>query len=302
LSGLREGAWRLADPRITLASASSMLIGAAAAAADGPLHAGWLAATAAGIFFVETAKNASGEIVDFDSGADAAVAPEDRSPFSGGKRVLVDGVLTRAQVAAVAGVAYALAAAIGIAIAVLREPGVVWLGLAGLVAAFFYHAPPLALSYRGLGELVVAGCYGPLIAAGTYLVQRGSVAPAVFLAAMPLGLAVAAFLVINEFPDFRADRAAGKRNLVVRLGRRGARALFAGLVLAAFAGVALLPALGAPSAVLLGLAGAPFALRAAVRVWNDPEDTRRVVPAQAWTLASFVLLAGGESAGFLLGR
>jgi hypothetical protein len=45
-------------------------------------------------------QNASGELYDHDSGTDRAVAPEDRSPFSGGKRVLADGLLTRAQTAA----------------------------------------------------------------------------------------------------------------------------------------------------------------------------------------------------------
>jgi len=52
---------------------------------------------------------------------------------------------------------------------------VLWLGLAGVALAFFYHAPPLKLSYRGLGEAEVALCYGPLIASGTFLVQRGSI-------------------------------------------------------------------------------------------------------------------------------
>jgi 1,4-dihydroxy-2-naphthoate octaprenyltransferase len=78
------GVWRLADPKITLASAASLLLGASAAAADGPIAWGWLVLTVAGIFFVEVAKNVSGEVFDFDSGADRAVAPEDRSPFSGG--------------------------------------------------------------------------------------------------------------------------------------------------------------------------------------------------------------------------
>ena len=79
------GFWRLADPKISLASMASMLLGACAAALDGPLAPGWLALTVAGIFFLEVAKNASGEVVDWDSGTDQAVAPEDRSPFSGGK-------------------------------------------------------------------------------------------------------------------------------------------------------------------------------------------------------------------------
>jgi len=33
----------------------------------------------AGIFVIEVAKNASGELFDFDSGTDLAVAPEDRT-------------------------------------------------------------------------------------------------------------------------------------------------------------------------------------------------------------------------------
>jgi 1,4-dihydroxy-2-naphthoate polyprenyltransferase len=113
VSDVRAGVWRLADPKITLASAASLFLGTAAAAADGPLAWGWLAVTALGIFFVEVAKNASGEVFDFDSGADGAVPPADRSPFSGGKRVLVDALLTRRQTWTVAAVAYGLATATG---------------------------------------------------------------------------------------------------------------------------------------------------------------------------------------------
>ena len=300
-AGVTEGVWRLADPRITLASAASLLVGAAAAAADGPLSWPWLAATVAGIFCLEAAKNASGEIVDFDSGADAAVAEEDRSPFSGGKRVLVDGILSRRQVTIVAAVGYALTAAFGLAIATGREPRVLALGAAGIALAFFYHAAPLRLAYRGLGEAAVFACYGPLIACGTYLVQRAEVTREVALSSIPLGAMVAAFLFINEFPDRRADAATGKRTLVVRLGERRAASAFFALVTAAYCGVALLPAAGLPPGVLLGLAGAPLAFAAARRLASHAEETRALVPAQAWTLLSFLLLAAGESAGLLLG-
>ena len=118
------GLWRLADPRISLASMAAMALGVAAAAHDGPLAWGWLAMTVSGIFLIEVAKNASGELFDFDSGADLAVAPEDRSPFSGGKRVLVDRLLTRGQTTGIAVAAYAAAASIGVVIADVREPRV----------------------------------------------------------------------------------------------------------------------------------------------------------------------------------
>jgi len=295
-----EGVWRLVDPKITMASVASLFLGAAAAARTGPLSWWWLALSVLGVFFIEVAKNASGEVVDFDSGADAAVAPEDRSPFSGGKRVLVDGLLSRGQVLAIAAVAYGLAVAAGLAIVAAREPRVLWVGAAGLGLAFFYHAPPLKLSYRGFGELAVAACYGPLIATGAYLVQRGEITADVVLPSLPLGMMVAAFLWINEFPDYAGDRVAGKRNLVVRLGRRRASRAFFVLVACAYASVALLPAAGAPSGVLLGLLGAPLALRAAWRLMARHDTTSAIAPAQAWTLGSFLLLAAGEGVGLLL--
>lgn len=298
---LRAGVWRLADPKISLASMASITLGACLAAKDGSLSSLWLAVTVLGIFAIEIAKNASGEIIDFDSGADLDVAAEDRSPFSGGKRVLVDGLLSRGQTKAIAAAAYLAGIAAGLAIVALRDTRVLWLGLAGVACAFFYHAPPLKLSYRGLGELAVALCYGPLIAVGTYLVQRGDVTTQSVYASLPLGLLIAAFLWINEFPDYQADRGAGKRNLVVLLGRRRARWVFMGIVGAAGVGTFLLPFLGLPRASWLGgIALAPGAIASVILVLY-PETTPRIIPAQKLTLLSFLLMALGTGAGALLG-
>jgi 1,4-dihydroxy-2-naphthoate octaprenyltransferase len=292
----------LVDPKITLASAASMLLGAALARSDGPLAWGWLALTVLGIFCVEAAKNASGEIFDWDSGADAAVAEEDRSPFSGGKRVLVDGLLTRSQTWAVALLGYAFGAGIGLVIVARREPRVLLIGVAGMALAFFYHAPPLRLSYRGLGELAVAVAYGPLVCAGTYLMQRHALPARVILAALPLGIAIAAFLWINEFPDRRADEKAGKCTLVVRLGAARASIGFTALVATTWIGIALLPLSGLPRAVWLSAIGLPFSLAAAQRLAASPQTTRDIIPAQRWTLLWFVFLSLGASLGLVLAR
>ena len=297
---LRAGIWRLADPKVTLASVASLFLGACAAAHDGPMAWGWLAFTVLGIFFIEVAKNASGEVFDFESGADPGVALEDRSPFSGGKRVLVDGLLTRRQTVTLAAVGYLLGMALGLVIAVGREPRVLWLGMAGMTCAWFYQAPPLKLSYRGLGEVAVAVCYGPLISSGTYLVQRGTLTSEAVVLSIPLGMAIAAFLWVNEFPDYRADQGANKRTLVVRLGRRRASVAFTWLVVAIYLGLAVLPTAGAPPTVLLGALGIAPGVMAARRLIAEPECTPRVVPAQALTLISFLLLAAGMGIGLLL--
>jgi 1,4-dihydroxy-2-naphthoate octaprenyltransferase len=294
------GIHRLADPKITLASASSLLVGAAVASREGPVAWGWLLLCVAGIFALEVAKNASGELVDYDSGADLAVSPADRSPFSGGKRVLVEGLLTRRETATVAALGYAVGIAAGLVVVLLREPRVLWLGLAGVSLAWFYHAPPLRLSYRGLGELAVGAAYGPGIVCGVVLTLRHRIGTDVLFAALPLGLLIAAFLWINEFPDYVADRSAGKRTLVVRLGRRRASGVFAAMVGIAYGAVLALPALGCPPATLLALVGLPHAIAAARRLAKAPEETAQIVPAQAWTLLSFVLYAVGAAVGFVV--
>lgn len=294
------GFWRLADPKISLASIASIFLGACAAAADGPLHVGWLGLTIFGIFAIEVAKNASGELFDFDSGADQAVAPEDRSPFSGGKRVLVESLLTRRQTVGIAVGAYLVGIATGLIVVGWREPSVLWWGLIGVGGAYLYHAPPVKLAYRGFGELAVTICYGPLICGGTYLVQRGAVTPQVLSLSLPLGLLIGAFLWINEFPDYHADQRSHKRTLVVRLGRRRASRVFAGIQGTVILLLLLLPLIGLPRSIWLAAIAVPPALAAAQRLWIEPDNTQRVVPTQVKTLLAFVLFALGGGMGVLI--
>jgi len=295
------GFWRLADPKISLASFASMFLGACLAATALPLDWLWLGLTIAGIFALEIAKNASGEIVDFDSGADLGVTPQDRSPFSGGKRVLVDRLLTRRETIGIAATFYLVAIVIGLFIATFREPRVLVLGMIGVACAYFYHSSPLKLAYRGLGEIAVALCYGPLICAGTYLVQTGTLAAKVLWLSTALGLLIGAFLWVNEFPDYRADRNSHKLTLVVRLGRMRASYIFLLGIFIAFAMLLAAPFVAPLSfAVWLGLAGLPCAIFAAIRLLKAPESTARIVPAQTATLLAFVLFALGTGAGALI--
>ena len=57
---LRKGIWRLADPKISLASVASMALGTGAAVGAGPVAWAWLPVVVAGILAIEVAKNATG--------------------------------------------------------------------------------------------------------------------------------------------------------------------------------------------------------------------------------------------------
>ncbi|MCX2979690.1 prenyltransferase [Halieaceae bacterium IMCC14734] len=294
------GLWRLADPKISITSVASMAIGAALAWGAPGYSLSWLLLILLALFALEVAKNAWGEVFDFDSGTDLAVKPEDRTDFSGGKRVLVDGLLSRGETWAIAGLFGAVGFALGLIIVLLREPAVFWLGVAGAVLAWSYHGPPLQLAYRGLGELVVLLCYGPIIALGTFMVMTGSFSTVVIMLSLPLGLLIAAFLWVNEFPDYLADVSAGKRNLVVRLGRLRAARCLPVIYLLAFGMLASLPWLMAlPLSVMLGLAAVPTALLVCKWTLAAPETWHRQKPVQPLALLTFVLYSAGVSIGVL---
>ena len=296
-----QGVWRLADPKISLASFAGIFMASCFAAADSTLHVGWLAVTILGVFCVEVAKNASGELVDFDSGTDQAIKPENRSPFSGGKRVLVDSLLTRKQTWNIAVTFFLAAILIGLTIVGLRDIRVIYFGSIGMALAWYYHGGTLKLAYRGLGELAVAIAYGPLVVCGTYLVQTGYSSAPLIHASMALGLLVSAFLWINEFPDYSADKSAGKNNLVVRLGYEAAALAYVMLLATGYLWLILACTYYEDArGMLWGILGAVPASFSAWRVLEFKGITRQIIPAQVACLSSFLLMALGTGVGYWL--
>jgi 1,4-dihydroxy-2-naphthoate octaprenyltransferase len=117
------------------------------------------------------------------------------------------------------------------------------------------------------------------------------------LVSRPLGLLVASFLWVNEFPDYRADLGAGKRNLVVRLGRAQAARVLVGIQLVTFLGIVVLPLAG----VWLGLLALVPAAWATLSVRRQPGDFYRQHPVQPAFLLAFLLYAAGAGAGLIGG-
>jgi len=299
---VRQGIWRLADPKISITSAAAMLVGVAPAIRADRYSWSWLAVTALALFCVEVAKNAWGDVIDYDSGADLAVRPQDRTAFSGGKRVMVDELLTRGQTWAVAAIFGGTGLLLGAVIVFVREPLAVVIGVFGALLGWSYHGPPLKLVYRGLGELDVVICYGPLIVLSTYLIQTHELSWPVFWLSLPLGLFIAAFLWVNEFPDYEADRGAGKRNLVARLGRRAASRVLPWIYALGFVLILALPWLAAvPRASWLGFLALPFAAFACWHTWQKPEDFYRSRPVQPAALIAFNAYAMGVAVGVIWG-
>lgn len=288
-----RGVWRLAEPKISLVSIASIAMAAGAVGFVQPIDIGWLAATVVVVMALETAKNGPGDIFDYDSGTDWRVAPEDRTPFSGGRRVLVDGLLTRRQTWRISVAAGLLGLAVGLVIVLQQEPAALWFGLAGAALGWAYHAPPFKLAYRGLGEAAVLVAYGPLVALATYVIQVHVLSLAVLWLSLPFGVLVAVFLLVNEFPDHDADRLSDKRNLVVRLGKRRASRLVGPAYLLALGLMVPLTGFGLPGAVWWGALFVPPAVYVVWTVWRDPLAFHRSRPAQPAALLALLLYALG---------
>ena len=177
------------------------------------------------LFFLEAATVLTNEYFDYESDREN----EYYSMFSGGSRVLVEGILGQREVLLGAVLALALAASaagalFGLTAVPLASALVLVLCLS--VLALGYTVPPLKLSHRGLGEIDVALTHSLGVILCGYVFQGGQWHdPLPWILSIPLFLAVLPAILLAGIPDYEADRAADKETLVVKIGPPRAVAL-----------------------------------------------------------------------------
>jgi 1,4-dihydroxy-2-naphthoate octaprenyltransferase len=207
------------------------------------------------------------------------------TPFSGGSRVIQNQELSAETVRAMAYFFLGLGILCGVALVVMGRPLAALIGLVGLAAGYLYSAAPVQLMSAGLGEAAIFVAFGPPLSLGAYYVQTGNLKPAALAVGLPLGFLITAILWINQFPDLKADEAAGKRHLVVRLGLHRSRWVYAGLMLAPFVSLFfLIECFRLPDLIVAALAPLPLALRAIGLAWRTPPTEPEFIPAQALTI------------------
>jgi 1,4-dihydroxy-2-naphthoate octaprenyltransferase len=217
-----------------------------------------------GVVFAHSGANVLNDVFDDMSGAD--VGNDARiHPYSGGSRFIQNGVMSRSAMFAWGASLVAAGLAITAVFAVWKGLPVVYLGVAGVALGVAYSAPPLKLSYRGLGEVCVFAAFGVLPVTGAAWLQSGLWSWEAALLSLPVSFWIAAVLLVNEVPDAQADAAAGKRTLPARLGRPASLSLYRALQgLSAIAALALavagiLSVWAALVPAFLGIAGVAMA-------------------------------------------
>lgn len=287
--------WLMAARLRTLpASVAPVLVGTALALGAGHFDPIAFLAALLGAMFIQVGTNLSNDYSDARRGADT---DERLGPV----RVTAGGLVPPSQVLLATYITFGAAALCGIYLIAVAGWELLAVGAASILAGVLYTGGPRPYGYEGLGEVFVFLFFGFVAVTGSYFVQVQQLPWQAFACSVPVGLLASAILVVNNVRDLETDRRAGKRTLAVRLGRSRTRALYAAMVLLAFAIPPLLWLAGGMTAwLLLCLLALPLALPVVkvVRTRVDgPSLNVALAKTGALQLAFCALLSAGLIAG-----
>jgi 1,4-dihydroxy-2-naphthoate octaprenyltransferase len=243
-----------ARPRTLAASVAPVLVGTAVAARIGQLKPLIAVLALFSSLFIQIGTNLANDYSDFKRGADKErVGPQ---------RVTQSGLVQPAQVKRAAWIAFGVAMALGLVLAVLSGWPILIIGVVSIASGWLYTGGPWPLGYHGLGDLWVFLFFGLVATCGTVYAQALSVPPQAFIAGAAMGALATAILVVNNLRDRHTDAKVGKNTLAVKLGPIFTRVEYVVLLSAAF----VLPFfLGRPWPLL----ALPLALQPLRRVLRD---------------------------------
>ena len=225
------------------------------------------------------------------------------TPFSGGSRVIQNGEIGAGTILAMSIFFLSLALLSAIWLVQAGRPLVLPLGLLGLFAGWSYSATPLQFMSRGWGETLIFFAFGPLVTLGAYYVNSASLSFEAFAIGFPQGFLITGVIWINQFPDYKADKEAGKKNLVVRLGPGISRYLYCLIIIMSFISITLLVGImGISYLIMVSFVSFPFALRAMSIAWREYLSHKALIPAQALTIQTILVQGLALSLGLLLSR
>lgn len=207
-------------------------------------------------------------------------------------RLVGSGLVAPTVVKAVAFACFAVAALAGLGIVVATSHW--WLlavGVACILAAWYYTGGTRPYGYAGLGEVFVFVFFGLVATCGTTYVQLGRVTWASLAAAVAVGALASAILVANNLRDLATDKDSGKHTLATRLGDRGTRWFYIALV--AVSAVCVVAASAASTWwALLGLVGLVLAAVPVRRLASGATGRDLIVVLKLTGIAELAVAAG----------
>lgn len=168
-----------------------------------------------------------------------------------------------------------VASLIGLVLVARTGTTLLWIGIVGVLSAYFYTGEPFDYKRRGLAVALVFIFMGALMVEGAYFATAGRLSLDAALVSIPASLLVSLLLLSNELRDYEDHTRHGIGTLTVRIGYERGVALYVAIVAAAYGSALLLALAGmvpAPALLLLSIpaARAPMRFLRAAREQRGP--------------------------------
>ena len=234
--------------------------------------------TMAGVLCLHASVDLLNDYWDFKRGIDTTTQ---RTKMSGGSGVLPDGLLKPAQVY-VAGIIFLIIGA-SIGIYFVATNGVtIGIILAFAVISIYFYSTKLV--NWGLAEVFVT-IKGTMIVVGTYFVQTQQITEPVVLCGIIIGVLSSLVLFITSFPDYDADKAKGRKTLVISLGKQNSCSILWVFPAIAY-GITITAVISEifPISCLIILATIPLIIKSGYKLKQNYEELTNLIPAMSSTL------------------
>ena len=202
---------------------SNTLVGSALAVMDGGFRWPVFVLAALTTVLLQILSNMANDYGDFVNGKDTAERVGPKRMVQSGEisaQTMLKGMIVVGVLCAITGVSLIWIGTLGIDISNMLIFGA--LGVAAIAAAIKYTVGKNPYGYRGLGDLFVFIFFGLVGVIGTYFMHTQNFRWDLLLPASSIGFLSMGVLNMNNMRDYKADKNAGKRTIVVAMGERNA--------------------------------------------------------------------------------
>ena len=287
--------FRVIRIRFLLASVIAVSVGLALSWWHGVQIDIWYAImTLAGVIALHASVDLLNDYWDYKRGIDTQTQ---RTKMSGGTGVLPEGLLEPTQVYR-AGIIFLIIGGLIGSYFVVIDGIIIGLILAFAVLSIYFYSTKIVDS--GLAELFVT-VKGTMIVLGTYFIQSSEINISSIMAGIFVGVLSSLVLFITSFPDYEADKAKGRKTLVIFLGKQKATTMFwifpiiaysvliSGIVYEIF-----------PLYCLISLGVVPLIIKAGLKLKQNFDNIQELVPAMSSTITFSRITGALFVMGFIL--
>jgi 1,4-dihydroxy-2-naphthoate octaprenyltransferase len=250
--------------------------------------------TMAGVIALHSSVDLLNDYWDYKRGIDTQTQ---RTKMSGGTGVLPEGLLEPTQVYR-AGIIFLIIGGLIGSYFVVIDGIIIGLILTFAVLSIYFYSTKIVDS--GLAEVFVT-VKGTMIVLGTYFIQSLEINIAAIIAGIFVGVLSSLVLFITSFPDYDADKAKGRKTLVIFLGKQKATTMFWIFPIIAYS-VLISGILYEifPLYCLISLVMIPLIIKAGLSLKQNFDDIQGLVPAMSSTITFSRITGGLFVIGFIL--